>query len=184
MEVLRLVPEERQQLLEFLRSLSAEQWDTSGLPGLECRCHCARHVLGDDLGRLCRVRDRVRLAGTAGAERNDVLRETDLVFRRLSNNRVESQTLSTAGRSTLHRLRHGASIHSKRPLAFNTNTDDPLRSDTEHIRVESGANRLPPLVKISASPRTSIIRGRHGSIDARSSMTIATRGLLLTSARR
>src|SRR2546423_15527172 len=59
-EVVHLFPEERLHLLEFLRGLSAEQWT---LPTV-CRGRSvgdiARHLLGDDLGRLSRVRDGFR----------------------------------------------------------------------------------------------------------------------------
>ena len=51
-EVLHLFPEERLHLLELLRGSSAEEWN---LPTV-CACwsvgDIARHLLGDDLGRL------------------------------------------------------------------------------------------------------------------------------------
>ena len=59
-EVLHLFPEERRLLLELLRSLSVEQWRLPTVcPGWSVG-DIARHLLGDDLGRLSRVRDGFR----------------------------------------------------------------------------------------------------------------------------
>ena len=59
-DVLHLLPEERRQLLEFLGGLSAEQWNLSTMcPGWNVG-DIARHLLGDDLGRLSRTRDGFR----------------------------------------------------------------------------------------------------------------------------
>jgi uncharacterized protein (TIGR03083 family) len=59
-EVMHLFPEERLHLLEFLRGLSAEQWKLPTVcPGWSVG-DIARHLLGDDLGRLSRVRDGFR----------------------------------------------------------------------------------------------------------------------------
>jgi len=64
-EVLHLFPVERLQLLEFLRGLSAEQWSRPTVcPGWSVG-DIARHLLGDDLGRLSRVRDGFRSASQA-----------------------------------------------------------------------------------------------------------------------
>jgi uncharacterized protein (TIGR03083 family) len=59
-EVVHVLPEERLYLLEFLRRLSAEQWNLPTVcPGWSVG-DIARHLLGDDLGRLSRVRDGFR----------------------------------------------------------------------------------------------------------------------------
>jgi uncharacterized protein (TIGR03083 family) len=64
-EVLHLFPEERQHLLELLRGLSAEEWNLPTVcPGWSVG-DIARHLLGDDLGRLSRVRDGFREASQA-----------------------------------------------------------------------------------------------------------------------
>jgi len=64
-EVVHLFPEERLHLLEFLRGLSAEQWKLPTVcPGWSVG-DIARHLLGDDLGRLSRVRDGFREASQA-----------------------------------------------------------------------------------------------------------------------
>ena len=64
-EVLHLFPEERLQLLKFLRNLSAEQWNLPTVcPGWTV-LDIARHLLGDDLGRLSRVRDGFRKGSQA-----------------------------------------------------------------------------------------------------------------------
>jgi uncharacterized protein (TIGR03083 family) len=58
--VLHLFAEERVKLLELLRNLSAEQWNRPTVcPGWSVG-DIARHLLGDDLGRLSRVRDGFR----------------------------------------------------------------------------------------------------------------------------
>ena len=66
-EVVHLFPEERLHLLEFLRGFikSAEQWKLPTVcPGWSVG-DIARHLLGDDLGRLSRVRDGFREASQA-----------------------------------------------------------------------------------------------------------------------
>jgi uncharacterized protein (TIGR03083 family) len=64
-EVLHLFPEERLHLLELLRGLSAEQWKLPTVcPGWSVG-DIARHLLGDDLGRLSRMRDGFREASQA-----------------------------------------------------------------------------------------------------------------------
>jgi uncharacterized protein (TIGR03083 family) len=56
-ELLHLFAEERLHLLEFLRGLSTEQWKLPTVcPGWSVG-DIARHLIGDDLGRLSRVRD-------------------------------------------------------------------------------------------------------------------------------
>jgi uncharacterized protein (TIGR03083 family) len=59
-EVLHLFPEERQHLLELLRVLSAEEWNLPTVCPGWCVGDIARHLLGDDLGRLSRMRDGFR----------------------------------------------------------------------------------------------------------------------------
>src|SRR5262245_36122941 len=140
-----------------------------------------------------RCHERVFTRATAHVEHSAVKlpRVGELLKRRLGSADVPGRNAHIRGvevvRTVLARIH--AFDHQWTERAFRPNASSP---SMPMLMIRFGLMRnmggskprptvSPPVGKTSASPRTSIIRGRHGSTDARSSMTMATRGLRCTS---